>query len=102
MGYRTRASAEKLWNSLPECYRNHAIYYTDFWRAYTKVISEKQHQAVGKETGETSPIEQLNNTLRQRISRLVRQSLSFSKNLFNHRIAIWDFIHHDNAELEAT
>jgi IS1 family transposase len=34
---------------------------------------------VGKETGETAHIERLNNTWRQRLSRLVRQTLSFSK-----------------------
>jgi IS1 family transposase len=36
---------------------------------------------VGKETGLTAYIERLNNTLRQRISRLVRKTLSFSKKL---------------------
>nr|CAO90310.1 unnamed protein product [Microcystis aeruginosa PCC 7806] len=39
---------------------------------------------VGKETGQTNPIERLNNTFRQRISRLVRESLSFSKKMENH------------------
>jgi IS1 family transposase len=33
----------------------------------------------GKEMGQTNYIERLNNTLRQRISRLVRKTLSFSK-----------------------
>ena len=37
-------------------------------------------------------IERLNNTLRQRISRLVRKSLSFSKKIENHIGAIWYFI----------
>lgn len=37
-----------------------------------------------KETGQTNPIERLNNTFRQRISRLVRESLSFSKKMENH------------------
>ncbi|MDB9391754.1 IS1 family transposase, partial [Microcystis aeruginosa] len=40
-----------------------------------------------------------NNTLRQRISRLVRKSLSFSKNVENHIGAIWYFIHDYNAQL---
>jgi IS1 family transposase len=34
---------------------------------------------VEKTTGETAHIERLNNTLRQRMSRLVRKALSFSK-----------------------
>jgi insertion element IS1 protein InsB len=55
--------------------------------------------AVGKETGLTSYIERFNNTLRQRVSRLVRKTLSFSKSLENHIGAIWYFIHHYNASL---
>ncbi|MEP0874222.1 IS1 family transposase, partial [Trichocoleus desertorum AS-A10] len=51
---------------------------------------------VGKETGLTSYIERFNNTLRQRVSRLVRKTLSFSKNLSNHIGVIWNFIHHYN------
>ncbi len=40
-------------------------------------MPSKRHRPVGKETGQTNPIERLNNTFRQRISRLVRESLSF-------------------------
>ena len=57
------------------------------------------YQAVGKETGKTNHIERFNNTLRQRISRLVRLALSFSKKLNNHIEAIWYFIRHYNASL---
>jgi hypothetical protein len=38
-------------------------------------------------------------TLRQRISRLVRKTLSFSKKRENHIGAIWYFVHHYNASL---
>lgn len=44
-------------------------------------------------------IERFNNTLRQRVSRLVRKTLSFSKSLDNHVGAIWYFIHYYNASL---
>ncbi len=74
--------------------------YTDFWQAYKTVIPHKRHRAVGKETGLTNHIERLNNTFRQRVSRLVRSSLSFSKKLNNHIGAIWYFIHGYNAELD--
>jgi len=37
--------------------------------------------------------------MRQRISRLVRKTLSFSKKTENHVGAIWYFIHHYNASL---
>lgn len=99
VGNRTRKSARQLWASLPEAYQQSAFVYTDLWQAYRTVIPQERHRAVGKETGLTNHIERLNNTFRQRISRLVRQSLSFSKKLHNHIGAIWYFIHAYNAEL---
>ncbi|MEM6427576.1 MAG: IS1 family transposase, partial [Cyanobacteria bacterium P01_D01_bin.128] len=80
-------------------YRQCAVAYTDFWQSYEKVIPSNRHRAVGKETGQTNPIERLNNTFRQRLSRLVRKSLSFSKKLNNHMGAIGYFIHDYNAQL---
>jgi IS1 family transposase/transposase-like protein len=100
VGDRTRKSARQLWASLPEVYQQYAVAYTDFWQAYKTVIPRERHRAVGKETGLTNHIERLNNTFRQRVSRLVRESLSFSKKLNNHIGAIWYFIHGYNAELE--
>jgi hypothetical protein len=41
-------------------------------------------------------VERFNNTLRQRVSRLVRSALSFSKKLDNHVGAIKYFICHYN------
>ncbi|MEG5102400.1 IS1 family transposase, partial [Microcoleus sp. AT13-A6] len=41
-----------------------------------------------------------NCTIRQRVSRLVRKSLGFSKKLENHLAAIWRFVHHYNANLQ--
>ncbi len=76
-GDRSRQSAKKLWASLPGVYRQCAVAYTDFWESYKTVIPSKRHRAVGKETGQTNQVERLNNTCRQRISRLVRESLSF-------------------------
>ncbi|CAK0752140.1 insertion element IS1 protein InsB [Gammaproteobacteria bacterium] len=73
--------------------------YTDFWSAYAAIFPPKRHCAVGKESGQTNHIEKFNYTRRQRISRLVRKSLSFSKKLANHIGAIWYFIHHYNASL---
>jgi insertion element IS1 protein InsB len=73
IGDRSIESAQALWDSLPKVYRQCARVYTDFWEAYKTVVPSKRHFAVGKETGLTSLIERLNNTLRQRISRLVRK-----------------------------
>ena len=93
IGDRTRKSARKLWASLPEIYQQYAFAYTYFLQAYKTVIPPKRHRAVGKETGLTNHIERLNNTFRQRVSGLVRESLSFSKKLHNHIGAVWYFNH---------
>ena len=100
VGDRSEQGARQLWNSLPGVYRQCAIAYTDFWDVYGTVFPEKRHKAVGKETGKTSYIERFNCTLRQRVSRLVRKTLSFSKKLDNHIGAIWMFGHHYNASLQ--
>jgi insertion element IS1 protein InsB len=99
VGARDRGGAEGLWASLPAVYRQCAVVYTDFWSSYEGMLPACRHRAVGKETGGTSRIERFNNTMRQRISRLVRKTLSFSKKLVNHIGAIWLFVHHYNASL---
>ena len=99
IGDRSGESAQKLWNSLPLQYRQNATCYTDFWQAYNSTIPSEQHHSIGKETGLTNHIERFNNTLRQRVSRLVRKTLSFSKKLENHIGAIWYFIHHYNEQI---
>lgn len=101
IGDRSRNSAKKLWMSIPGVYRQCAVCYTDFWEAYNEVLPSKRHQSVGKETGKTSYIERFNNTLRQRVGRLVRKTLSFSKKLENHIGAVWYFVHHYNSLLRA-
>jgi IS1 family transposase/transposase-like protein len=99
IGDRSRESALALWQSIPAVYRQCAKVYTDFWEAYVTVIPSKRHEAVGKDSGLTNYIERLNNTLRQRIARLVRKTLSFSKKLENHIGAIWLFIHDYNRQI---
>ena len=56
----------------------------------------EQHRAITKQARKTNHIERCNNTLRQRVSRLVRETLSFSKKLANHIGAIKYFICHYN------
>ena len=99
IGDRSCDGARGLWQSIPSVYRQYAVCYTDVWEAYETILPSKRHRAVGKETGQTSHIERFNCTLRQRVSRLVRKPLSFSKKLENHIGAIWYFIHHYNASL---
>jgi IS1 family transposase len=99
LGDRSEEGAKGLWRSLPEVYRQCAVCYTDFWSAYAQIFPSKRHKAVGKETGLTNYIERFNNTIRQRVSRLVRRTLSFSKKLENHIGAIWNFIHYYNSAI---
>jgi IS1 family transposase len=99
VGDRCVKTAEKLWQRLPKAWRKQANFYTDFWQAYAEVIPAAQHEAVAKSSGKTSLIERFNNTLRQRVGRLVRKTLSFSKSLENHIGVIFNFIHHYNESL---
>jgi insertion element IS1 protein InsB len=93
VGDRSQESVKKLWESIPEGYRNKATFYTDEWQAYEGVILNKRHHVV---KGKVNHIERFNCTMRQRISRLVRKALSFSKKLINHIGAIKYFICHYN------
>jgi insertion element IS1 protein InsB len=60
------------------------------------VIPAAQHRAISKLARKTNHIERFNNTLRQRVSRLVREALSCSKKLAHQIGAIKLFICHDN------
>lgn len=96
IGDRSRQSAEKLWAKIPPAYCQQATFYTDQYVVYAGVIPPAQHRAISKLTRKTNHLERCNNTLRQRVSRLVREALSFSKKLANHSGAIKLFICHDN------
>jgi insertion element IS1 protein InsB len=80
VGPRTEATGRRLWASIPNHYRGGRCY-TDFLQQYMAIVPFGQHIPVGKETGFTAHIERFNNTLRQRLARLVRKTLSFSKSL---------------------
>ena len=100
IGDRSEKTCRCLWEAIPPVYRaGHC--YTDFWQAYQAVIPEEQHTAVGKETGETAHVERWNNTLRQRLARFVRQTLSFSKSLSMHDACLRLFLHRYNLERAA-
>ena len=96
VGDRSHRSAEHLWAKMPPAYRQHATFYTDQYVVYKKVIPAAQHRAIHKLARTTNHIERFNNTLRQRVSRLVREALSFSKKLANNIGAIKLFICHYN------
>ena len=95
IGARDEATCRLLWQRIPQAYR-HSLLYSDLGEAYQKVLPPDQHQAVGKESGQTNHIERWNNTLRQRLGRFVRKSLSFSKSDFMHEACLLLFIHEYN------
>ena len=101
VGDRGALGASKLWNKIPNIYKKHGIFHTDNWDAYLSIIPPAQHQIVSKNSGKTAYIERLNCTLRQRNSRLVRQSLSFSKKLENHIGSLKYFFCNYNSALHA-
>jgi insertion element IS1 protein InsB len=94
VGDRSRNSAKALWAKIPSVYREQATFHTDHYDAYTGVIPVERHKAITKEARKTNHIERFNTTLRQRVSRLVRETLSFSKKLANHIGAMKYFICH--------
>ena len=95
IGDRSEESCRELWERVPEAYRG-GYCYSDFWKAYREVVPAEQHTEAGKESGETAHIERWNNTLRQRLSRFVRKSLSFSKSDRMHEICLRLFLHRHN------
>jgi IS1 family transposase len=94
---RSEKTCRCLWEALPLHYRNGHCF-TDFWSVYRTVIPEDQHSATGKETGETAHVERWNNTLRQRLARFVRKTLSFSQSLVMHEACLILFLHRYNLE----
>lgn len=89
LGSRAKQSAQKLWDKIPEQYRQKATFYMDDWEACKSVIPAKQHK-VSK--SKTTHIERFFCTVSQPVSRLVRKALSFPKKLKNHIGAIKYFI----------
>jgi insertion element IS1 protein InsB len=84
VGDRSRDSANALWANIPVVYREQATFPTDQYDAYQGVIPAERHQAITTKARKTNHIERFHNTLRQRLSRLVRETLSFSKKLAHH------------------
>jgi insertion element IS1 protein InsB len=95
IGGRAQADAKILFDKIPSIFKTNAVFFTDFWNGY-HILDKDKHIAAGKEKGYTNHIERFNNTLRQRCSRLVRKTLSFSKKLDKHIGAIKYFICHYN------
>ena len=96
LGPRSDATAACLWNRLPGAYR-HSILSTDPLESDHNVFPKVQHRAA-YQRGPKNHIERFNNTLRQRLGRLVRKTLSFSKGPLLHESVISLFLHRYNRE----
>ncbi len=64
-----------------------------------QVLPLKRHKAVNQSSGKISYIERFNNTLRQRVSGLIKKTSSFPKKIENQLSALSYFIDHYNAAL---
>lgn len=95
LGDRSERTCRRLWERIPEDYRL-SLCFTDFWEAYRSVLPEDQHVPVGKQSGETNHVERWNLTLRQRLGRFVRRTLSFSKCDQMHEVCLRLFLHRYN------
>jgi IS1 family transposase len=91
IGSRDTEACQAFWDRIPLEYKQSQTY-SDYWEAYKKVINTGKHQSIGKHTGLTNHVERWNCTLRQRVSRFVRLSLSFSKIDSMHELVLKLFI----------
>jgi insertion element IS1 protein InsB len=99
VGDRSKESAKKLWAKIPPHVQQYGLFHTDHWEAYQSVIPQERHLYAKKKKW-TNHVERFNCTVRQRVSRLVRETLSFSKTLTNHIGAIQYFLCHYNLALQ--
>lgn len=95
VGDRSAQSARALRERIPPDYRCRATR-SDYWLAYDEVFPRRTHRCTGKGAGETCHVERFNNTLRQRLGRFVRKTLSFSKCDRMHELSLRLFIHQYN------
>jgi insertion element IS1 protein InsB len=96
VGDHSRDSTQELWAKVSLGYREQATLHTDQYDACTGVIPVARHKAITKHARKTNHTERFNNTMRQRVSRLVRDTLSFSKELAHHIGALKYFSCHYN------
>jgi len=97
LGRRDFLTAQKAWSSLPRSYWKKTVY-TDKYVVYPALIGDWQHRPSEKYTGRTSAVERVNLTFRQRVSALVRKTLSFAKSSKHLWLRLRWFVHCYNRE----
>ncbi len=101
VGGRSGTDAALLYERIPAVFKGQAGFFSDYWPAYVEAFAGEAHVGAGKASGLTAYIECFICTLRQRASRLVRKSLSFSKLLEDHTVATKYFICEYNRKVVA-
>ena len=97
IGDRSKKTCRSLWRKIPQAYKT-CMTLSDLWQAYQEVFPKETHHSVPKQAGKTAHIERWNNTLRQRVGRYVRKTLSFSKSdAFHHMVTKWFIIEHNRS-----
>ena len=91
IGDRSELTFKRLIRKIPLEYLK-ARSYSDYWKSYALLKAKGNHKQVGKESGQTNHIERYWATLRARVSRYVRKSLSFSRSLRYHHLVTKMFI----------
>jgi insertion element IS1 protein InsB len=84
---RSEEGARALREAIAPDYRSCPTY-SDGLESYQAAFTGHPHHSGGKEEGQTNHMERWNNTLRQRIGRYVRKTLSFSKLPDRHAVVV--------------
>lgn len=95
IGDRSETTARKLWQAIPDAYRDCPVF-TDEFNVYPLIVPSAQHHPVPKGSGQTNHQERWYNTLRQWVGRYTRRTLSFSKEDFYHTLVThWFIVEHN-------
>lgn len=97
LGSRDAPTCQLFKDHIAPAYQNVATS-SDTWAAYDKVFDKNTYES-GRHRGQTNHIERFNATIRARIGRLVRKTLSFSKCDWMHQTIIHVFINRYNQQL---
>ena len=95
IGDRSETTARKLWQAIPDAYRDCSVF-TDEFNVYPLIVPPAQHHPVPKGSGLTNHQERWYNTLRQWNGRYTRRTLSFSKeDRYHDLITRWFILEHN-------
>jgi insertion element IS1 protein InsB len=98
LGSRDSQDCKLFWDKVPKGYKEVQTY-SDLHYTYDEVLSSYKHKSKSKKSDLTTKIERFNLTIRNKIGRLVRKSLSYSRCELTHEACIRIFIHDYNKKI---